>query len=164
MHARDQLEHANDPPSKSNVKDVSSKVSKAKQRKADMHAAAESSGPSEIVQKNLPALSSGHLVAMASAPAVTDVVADGSSSVRSDSTGNEDETHSCASCLGNLRRNSIHIKCQVCFGFFHFTCTGVSEHARRPFMETVKHVGWVYSDCKAAARSVLICYKLKFPF
>jgi hypothetical protein len=65
----------------------------------------------------------------------------------------EDDTEQCACCLGTLRQNATRIRCQVCSGCFHFTCTGVPEQARRPFMETVKHVGWVCDDCKIAAHS-----------
>jgi hypothetical protein len=65
----------------------------------------------------------------------------------------EDDTEQCACCLGTLRQNATRIRCQICSGCFHFTCTGVPEHARRPFIETVKHVGWVCNDCKIAAHS-----------
>ena len=70
-----------------------------------------------------------------------------------DSDDDDDDTQQCARCMGPLRRYASRIKCHVCSGSFHFTCTGVPEQAGRHFTEVMKHIGWVCNDCKLAAHS-----------
>lgn len=72
-----------------------------------------------------------------------------------DSADEDNVPEQCASCLGALKRNSTRVKCQICSGLNHFLCTGVPEQARRQFMETIKHIGWVCNGCRSTARSTL---------
>ena len=57
------------------------------------------------------------------------------------------------SCLNDIVDNSLRVKCGVCSGIVHFSCTGIAEKSRRTFFEIIDRTGWMCSDCRMSSHT-----------
>ena len=72
--------------------------------------------------------------------------------------GSDDEVtfkqiEQCMSCLKDITGNSLRVKCSVCTGVVHFSCTGIAEKSRRTFFEIFDRTGWMCNDCRMSAHT-----------
>jgi len=63
------------------------------------------------------------------------------------------QTEQCMSCLNNIAGNALRVKCSICTGIVHFSCTGIAEKSRRTFFEIFDRTGWMCNDCRMSAHT-----------
>jgi len=72
-------------------------------------------------------------------------------------TNSEDEMQNiqCAGCLAAIDAKCVKVRCNICFGSFHFKCTGVHEKMLKHFLELFDQTGWACVSCWSTAYSTI---------